>query len=645
MSGFPGIAHKSLILMVGFAAILLQSSLASAASLRTEVAARKVGVGQSFEVQVTAVQDDGDPAPQSPRLKVQGSARVSGPSIGSQRRMTMKNFNFHSETSVIATWTVTPLKTGKVVVGPGSFQVGSERIQGEQIIVEVVEQEQRTQRRSPFSRLGAGRDPFDDDPFESFFQSRPRTIDDLPLLPQRYSVTHARDETAFLVAHIEKPRAIVGEALHLVIVAYGSQGNFREISPNEPSLADFLSYSVVESSHDEPAYRTEIAGRTYIAKKLREYIIVPLKTGTLRIGTMVAALQGNRATYPPQGSPHGYNVESQPIDLIVRNAPLEGRPAEFIEGDVGDYQLTAQLSPREIDAGEFAELIVEISGRGQIPSQVLLPEGSGLVWDPPTLRGGPEVVDGELSGKRILKFPLQAKINGHLSLGEVRLPYFDPQAGKYREARASLGTLVVNERALPPPQKNDQEAKPTVASLPEVEFSLPPRTKLGTWHHAANPPISGLAWALLYLAPLLCLLFSPLRRLASSLLQGRSSKREKNAASHTLRDADRALSSGDKNQCLTLIERALYLAVDQVSGQRNRGHLRSELSRHLEKAGLPTNLAEQSQSLLQSCEEARFSEIAVSIKDLLNQAGDLLRALRRFEKQNKRRSQKKEKSP
>src|SRR5690606_13075833 len=137
VSGFPGIAHKSLILMVGFAAILLQSSLASAASLRTEVAARKVGVGQSFEVQVTAVQDDGDPAPQSPRLKVQGSARVSGPSIGSQRRMTMKNFNFHSETSVIATWTVTPLKTGKVVVGPGSFQVGSERIQGEQIIVEV----------------------------------------------------------------------------------------------------------------------------------------------------------------------------------------------------------------------------------------------------------------------------------------------------------------------------------------------------------------------------------------------------------------------------------------------------------------------------------------------------------------------------
>src|SRR5690606_20456022 len=78
------------------------------ASLRTEVAARRVGVGQSFEVKLTATYADGEPEPQNPQLTLRGKAQVRGPSVGSQRRVTMRNFSFDSETSSVATWVVTP---------------------------------------------------------------------------------------------------------------------------------------------------------------------------------------------------------------------------------------------------------------------------------------------------------------------------------------------------------------------------------------------------------------------------------------------------------------------------------------------------------------------------------------------------------
>ena len=60
---------------------LLIASPAHAAKLRTEVSVRKIGVGQTFAVQVTAVQGDGDPEPTNPQLKVSGPAEVSGPSL------------------------------------------------------------------------------------------------------------------------------------------------------------------------------------------------------------------------------------------------------------------------------------------------------------------------------------------------------------------------------------------------------------------------------------------------------------------------------------------------------------------------------------------------------------------------------------
>jgi hypothetical protein len=269
--------------------------VAEAAKLRTEVAARRVGVGQSFEVKLSVTQEDGEAQPQSPQLAVRGQAEVRGPSVGTQRKMTMRNFSFDSESSVTATWVVTPTAVGKLVIGPGTFQVGTTALRGETVVVEVVAEPQAVARRDPFGRRGSifGPDPgdvFGDDPFDLFSRRMGQAI---PSTPEEYLVETAPNPIAFLRLLVDKKQVVLGEPVRLTVLAYGSRGGFQEMSPNEPSLPDFLSYSVLESSHEEPTFQTLIGGQQFLVRKLREYILIPLKTGTLRIGGMSAVLQGH----------------------------------------------------------------------------------------------------------------------------------------------------------------------------------------------------------------------------------------------------------------------------------------------------------------------------------------------------------------
>src|SRR5690606_795295 len=93
---------------------------------------------------------------------------VSGPSIFSQRRVVMRNFDVTTENNVVATYEITPTQPGRLVLGPGSFTVDGRRLEANTLTVEVVEGPAqaappgRTRRRDPF---GFGHDPFGQDPF------------------------------------------------------------------------------------------------------------------------------------------------------------------------------------------------------------------------------------------------------------------------------------------------------------------------------------------------------------------------------------------------------------------------------------------------------------------------------------------------
>lgn len=596
-------------------ALLLFPTPARAAEVHLEASARRAAIGQTITVQLTAVLE-GDESAEAPSLPVRGAAEVRGPSLMTQRRMVMQNFNFRTENNVVASYQIRPTQAGTLSVGPGTFLVGGKTLKSEALSIEVVDgpapsdQQSRTLRgRDPFGfgRDPFGQDPFGQDPFDRLLQGR-RSSPGHPDAPAELRLDQAPNDTGFLVARLSQPTAVIGEPVVLSIYAYGGRGSFREISPTEPALPDFLSYASVETSHEQPFFRVDVGGREYLVVKLRELVLVPLRSGELTIGSMRAVLRGRG--YPNQGSALGFMTESPEIRLSVHEPPLGDRPPDYQLGDVGRFDLSAKLEPRTLSANDFFSLAVEISGEGNLPSTLVLPRAPGVVWGQPTVRGEVGVKDRDLAGTRRLEYTAKASEPGSIELGTLRLPYFDPKTGSYRVAKVELGSLDVKPAA----------ATPAVASAPsdasahraaesrELLLAITPRA-----HATAVAPPATLPprWVLALVAALpgVVYLLTLLQRALASFTERRKA-RSPGKKRLDLKGAARAETAANRSEAARELERVAYELIEDRTGLRARAVLKEHLARELSRVGVDAPLAEELQALLQTLELERYQTAA-----------------------------------
>jgi len=570
-----------------FSWIFLFATLVSAApKVELELSSDLVGVGQTIRVRASIVEEEGQPEPRSPQLKVQGKAQISRPSTGSARSFVMNGFSMKSETKSQASWRVSPLEPGQLVVGPATFMVGGQRVSSDKVVIRVTDQPQ-----APPS------------PFDLLRQRRRHT--QMPQAPKEYELQHAADPTAFLHARLSRRRAVLGEPIRLTILAYGARGDFSEHMPKVPSLGDFVSHSLIDNSEAEPPYQTRIDGRTYVVRKVLEFVLIPLKTGRLDIGPMSVVIQGNvRHTYPAQGHPQGFRIESLPLSVEIVAAPEKGKPQGYFAGDVGRYKLDATVSPREVTQGEYVEVLINVSGEGQIPSQVILPESADLVWEEPTLRGGPEIRDGKLQGTRSIKYTVQVNKVGTLKLGEVRLPHFDARSGRYRDVKAQLGSI----RVKPAKQAAAKvQASPSAPAKEEVEERAPPmspRERLGEAPKGGSSPATWMWLALLGLPLGSWGASASYRTLRGAL--GQRSARGVDATKELLNEAKAHAKDSAKAPMLASLERALFEAITRSTGIRARGLLRNQVAKALVETTVPEDLAEKTQQALLDLESDRY---------------------------------------
>lgn len=614
--------------------VLLLARVSFAADLQTRLSADRVGVGQTFVVQVTAPSEDGK-EPTHPTLQVRGAASVQGPSIQTQRSVVMHNFNVQTESNVIATWRVTPTATGTLVLGPAQFSVGSRTLTGEAVKVEVVDAPQPRARsrgpfgsdpsgNDPFGMFGPngpfgrnspfGQDPFGDDPFGRFMQLRDA--------PSEWQLSHAADPVAFLDARLDKKQVVLGEPVRLTILAYGSRGDFSEIAERSPSLADFVSFPVVQNSMEEPLYQTTIDGQRFAVRKLREFVLVPLSTGKLTIGPMWTVLQNQRRAYPRSPSYEGMKVTSLPLTLQVDEAPEKGKPMGYFPGDVGRYKLNAAVTPRNLKQGEYIQVLITISGEGYVPSKVLLPESKQVVWNTPAVRGEPEITNDRLQGSRTLDFSVKIVESGTVDLGEVRLPYYDARAKRYRVASADLGQVTVEPSATAP------APTPSPGTILDLATPLAPRPQLGPVA-TKDSVVPAWAWWTILGMPFSVLLARGSARVSNVVLTRARSPKSQGATGH-LTAARAQFQTGHVSEGLGELERALISAIFDATGLRARGILKSDLAKELHQAGLPENLSGEVALLLEELETARYAPTTTGGKEMAAQAEQVVRQLFRL---------------
>lgn len=593
-------------------------------SAQLSTAAPKIEAGHPLRVQLTVTSDDD--APESPRLTIPTGFGLRGPSVSTRFSTSIQGWSAQTRRSIDATWEVTPSKTGTFTIGPAQAFVNGKPVTSNAVRVEVVAPGTLPAPPPAPTRRGP-RSLFDDDDFT--FPGFPglggrggrsmlddllqQQVDTLPPAPSDYQVNGARDRTAFLEATVTPEHAVVGQQVTLRIVAYGAAGRFRESDPREPRRTDFFSTPLQSNSTPEQLYSVRVGETDYLAVKVREYALFPLKAGKLEIGPMKMAFYGSNYVSARTGQP--IERESKALYVDVSEPPSAGRPLDYQVGDVGRFELRASVSPKQVREGDSFSVVAVLEGKGRLPETLRVPEQTGLEWLKPTTNEQSGIApDKQIVGKRTFTFIVKATRVGTLDLGKLTLPYFNPEGGNYAVASATLGNVVVEPGAAAAASTtpaDDKRASPAASAAPELELNelasarrqLRPFTRDSHWTHAAW------VWPTLFGLPLGVALTQLSGDRLMAWLRRRQQRRNSlgNRVSDELKQVDALQSQGDLDGALVALERTVFLAIEHATQLKARGVLRERLAETLTQVGLTSELAAQLVGLLGDLEALRFA--------------------------------------
>jgi hypothetical protein len=199
---------------------------------------------------------------------------------------------------------------------------------------------------------------------------------------------------------------------------------------------------------------------------------------------------------------------ANPLPLVVRALPTEGRPADF-SGLVGSFTLQAEPSRTTVQVGDTVTVDVTLQGNGAVAGFTLPAwegEGFRVYDDTPVLEV--KLADGAVSGHARFKRAVVPSVAGPLTLPPIDVNWFDPATGRYETAKLAPITLDVGGSAAAATMESFGPAgePQRVAVATEAEDILPVRTNVslsaprsGAWAWLACLP--GLAWLAAQAAP------------------------------------------------------------------------------------------------------------------------------------------------
>jgi hypothetical protein len=233
-------------------------------------------------------------------------------------------------------------------------------------------------------------------------------------------------------------------------------------------------------------------------------------------------------------------------------------------------------------------------------------------------------------GKRSFDYVVRVRRAGDVDLGEVTLPYWDPDQKRYGVARAILGTVHVKPTAASPAASGEAPEQETLPGLPPLRDALE-----GTAPSHAHPDDSRLYWLLGVGAWPAVFGIAVVGRGAGRRVV-RAWQARKASPTTDLKDrvsaANAACHGKDARAADAAIAHALEAAAIVHAGVNVRGAVGDEVIHRLEDAGVARDAASRVADLLRECEAARFAPDAA---DLLSARDRWLRAqgaIRQMEK-------------
>ncbi len=593
------------------AVLALSLSTARAAgtpTIQLQADADTVGVGDIVHLVMTV--QSGDAPPADPQPGPLGGFTLRGQNASPSQTHISINGNRIDRWGLQVDYALQATRTGTFKLSP-TVVVGGSRFTVSPVLVHVVPAGQAPPRpRSPQPSSPFGSLPFSPfDPWKGLIQ--PPDADPQPSpavnLDPRLSLDAPRGAVYFLHATVDKTSCVVGEPVVFSVFEYldttASGGvEVDESDVHDATAADFVKHPLLREDQDaQLSGFGSVSGRPWQVKLVRRWALFPLHAGDLAIGPMSVTVTR------PRNAAGKRTTET--LTVHVSEPPAQGRPAGYALGDVGRFTLSAQVTPREVEQGGAVGVHVELSGTGNVPAALATPAREGVEWLTPETHDQLGVTgQTTYGGKRSFDYVVRVLRAGDIDLGELSLPYWDPDAKRYQTARAPLGAVHCTATASGAAASSAAAADDKLQGLPAPRDTLeapqgaaPPRVHLddarvfwlgglGAWPAALGLVLAGTAAG---------------RRLRGALRTRRTSPaaelKERIAA------ATVACEGADARAADAAVERALHSAAVAHAGVNLRGAVGVEVVARLAEAGVPRDVADEVWALLRECEAARFS--------------------------------------
>ena len=578
-----------------------------------------VAVGDVVHLQLSAQSGDGMPTdPQPGATPGFGVGRAS--STPSQTHININGTHIERY-GLVVDWPMQAQRVGNFTVGPPTIVVNGARYAARAVTVRVVPAGQVTPRSQPPQPQQQQRSPFGFSPFDPWRGLFPNLDPGQTPVPDiaptvttdpKLALDAPRGQHYFLHAIVDTTSAVVGQQVTYAVYEYIDEGTPMTVEVDatdvhDPSAADFVKHSLLRDDQDaQLAGYASVGGRPWRVNLVRRWALFPLREGDLAIGPMSVSLAR------PRGAAGGKRL-TETVRVHVTQPPLAGRPPGYSLGDVGHFALAAQVTPREVDQGGAVGVHVELSGTGNVPAALAPPARDGVEWLAPETHDQLGAIgQASFGGRRTFDYVVRVKRAGDVELGELALPFWDPDKRAYDVARAALGRVrvtAVAAAAAPSASAGEQELLP---GLPAPRASLE-----GLPSARAHADDSPLFWALAVGAWPAAFGLAVAGRAAGRRVAGAWATRR--ASPHTaLKDhvaaAARAAAAGkDARTADAATARALEAAAVALAGVNVRGAVGDEVIGRLERAGVERAAAARVAELLRECEAARFAPDAADV--------------------------------
>ncbi len=575
---------------------LLAAAAAISALAQTRIdvqAPNMVEEGKAFNVVFVV---EGEHSPSDFRWSAPEGIDVQwGPQKGTSTSVSIVNGHTSKSSKTTMTYVLVASRTGTFQMGKATAKVSGNTISSKNFMIEVVASGASTSSSGGHSQQGGG---------GSSAQSSPA-------------------KEVFITLSLSKKSVVVGEPVTATLKLYRTVdiAGFEDVS--FPTFNGFWSQEVVAPTNID-FHQEQVSGHVYDAALLRQWVLIPQKSGDLAIDPAeLVCLVSQVTRRAPTGTIFDQFNDTQYVTVRKRlstsaqtihvSALPSGAPASF-SGGVGKFSIRASVSKDSLRTHDAASIMVTVSGKGNVslleaPALTLPPD-----FEAYDVKSSSDTDRSGTSGSRTFEYPFIPRSSGHFVLPPVQYSYFDPDSRKY--VTVSTDSLRIDVARTQGVSQGGQASsggtltvdRQGVKNLGEDIRFIRPRTKLDE----PRPFFMGSApyWAIaaILLAISACLYFA-FRKVAlmRADVEGSRKRKATGMALRRLREAGDFLKKDLYTAFYESLHRSLLGFVSDKLSMDMASQTKENIEHALTERGVKADVASRFTALLDACEFARYA--------------------------------------